>query len=76
MNKDKPRTGEEENVLERCVSDCEKTVIIHALSRTKGNQSAAAVLLGTTKRILTYKIHKYGIDCEQFKEKLEDVKEN
>ena len=52
-----------ENVLERCVADCEKTVIIHALMRTKGNQSAAATLLGTTKRILTYKVHKYDIDC-------------
>jgi Nif-specific regulatory protein len=56
-----------ENVLERCVFDCEKAVIIHALARTKGNQSAAAELLGTTKRILTYKVHKYGIDCEQFR---------
>lgn len=56
-----------ENVLERCVSDCEKTIIIHALTRTKGNQSAAAELLGTTKRILTYKVHKYEIDCDQFR---------
>jgi Nif-specific regulatory protein len=56
-----------EDVLERCVSECEKTVIIHALARTKGNQSAAAELLGTTKRILTYKVHKYEIDCEQFR---------
>jgi Nif-specific regulatory protein len=74
MNKDKPYNGE--NVLERCVSDCEKTVIIHALTRTKGNQSAAAELLGTTKRILAYKVHKYGIDCEQFKEESEDVTKN
>jgi Nif-specific regulatory protein len=56
-----------ENVLERCVSDCEKTVIIHALTRTKGNQSAAATLLGTTKRVLALKVHKYGIDCQQYK---------
>ena len=56
-----------ENVLERCGSDCEKTVIIHALTRTMGNQSATAKLLGITKRILTYKVHKYGIDCAQFK---------
>ncbi|PKN52036.1 MAG: hypothetical protein CVU55_08240 [Deltaproteobacteria bacterium HGW-Deltaproteobacteria-13] len=56
-----------ENLLERCLCDCEKTVIIHALTRTNGNQSAAAELLGTTKRILAYKVHKYGIDCEQFK---------
>jgi len=54
-------------MLERCVVDCEKTVIIHALVRTKGNQTAAAKLLGTTRRILDYKIHKYDIDCEQFR---------
>ena len=56
-----------EDVLERCVVDCERAVIIHALARTKGNQSEAAELLGTTKRILGHKVHKYGIDCEQFK---------
>ena len=65
MDNNKIHTGE--NMLERCVYDCEKTVIIHALTRTRGNQSAAAELLGTTKRILTYKVHKYGIDCEQFR---------
>jgi Nif-specific regulatory protein len=56
-----------ENILERCVVDCEKTVIIHALTRTNGNQTAAAKLLGTTRRILDYKIHKYGIEYAQFK---------
>jgi Nif-specific regulatory protein len=65
MNNDKLNTGE--NVLERCVFDCEKAVISHALVRAKGNLSAAARLLGTTKRILAYKVHKYGIDYEQFK---------
>ncbi len=65
MDNDKSDTRED--VLERCVSDCEKAVINHALVRTKGNQSAAAKLLGTTKRILAYKVHKYRIDCEQFR---------
>jgi Nif-specific regulatory protein len=65
MENNKLNTGE--NVLERCVVDCEKTVIIHALTRTNGNQTAAAKLLGTTRRILDYKIHKYGIKCSQFK---------
>jgi Nif-specific regulatory protein len=65
MDNDKLNTSG--NVLERCGSDCEKTVIIHALTRTKGNQSTAAKILGITKRILTYKVHKYGIDCEQFR---------
>lgn len=67
MDNDKSDTRE--NVLERCVFDCEKTVIIHALTRTRGNQSAAAELLGTTKRILTYKVHKYAIDCQKFRRK-------
>jgi Nif-specific regulatory protein len=65
MDNDKLNTGE--NVLERCVFDCEKAVISHALVRAKGNLSAAARLLGTTKRILTYKAHKYGIEYEQFR---------
>lgn len=60
------KTYERENALERCVVDCEKTVIIHALRRTKGNKSDAAEILGTTKRILAHKIHKYDIDCTQF----------
>jgi Nif-specific regulatory protein len=65
MDNDKLNSGE--NILERCVFDCEKAVISHALVRAKGNLSAAARLLGTTKRILTYKAHKYGIVYEQFK---------
>ena len=65
MDNDKLDTGK--NVLERCGSDCEKTVIIHALKRTKGNQSIAAKILGITKHILTAKVHKHRIDCEHFK---------
>ncbi len=65
MDKDKINTGE--NKLQRFVSDCEKTVIRHVLVKTKGNITAAARLLGTTRRIMTYKVHKYGIDYEQFK---------
>lgn len=65
MNNDKLKTAK--NVLDRCGSDCEKTVIIHALTRTKGDQSVAAKILGITNRILAYKVHKYGIDCAQFK---------
>ena len=64
---DNDKSDRRENVLARCVVDCEKTVIIHALTRTKGNQSAAAELLGTTKRVLAYKVHKYAIDCQQFR---------
>lgn len=64
---DSDKTYTRENSLERCVSDCERTVIIHALRRTKGNPSDAAEILGTTKHFLAGKIHKYEIDCTQFK---------
>ncbi|HRV45491.1 MAG TPA: helix-turn-helix domain-containing protein [Smithellaceae bacterium] len=63
---DNDKTYVKENTLERCVSDFERTVIIHALRRTKGNTSDAAQILGTTKRVLAGKIHKYEIDCTQF----------
>lgn len=65
---DKSKSVPAQNVLERCVADCEKTVIIHALMRTHGNQTAAAMLLGTTKRSLTYKVNKYRIDCARYRE--------
>jgi Nif-specific regulatory protein len=63
---DNDKTYASANALERCVSDCEKTVIIHALRRTKGDTTVAAQMLGTTKRSLAGKIHKYEIDCTQF----------
>lgn len=63
---DNDKTYAKETTLERFVSDFERTVIIHALRRTKGNTSDAAQILGTSKRVLTGKIHKYEIDCTQF----------
>ncbi len=51
------------------VSNFEKDLIIDALKETGGNQSAAAKILGTTKRIIQYKIKKYNIDSSRFKKK-------
>jgi Nif-specific regulatory protein len=65
MDNDKLNAGE--NILERRVSDYEKTIIFNALVSTKGNQTAAAKLLGATRRVLTYKVMKYGINCKQFR---------
>ena len=39
----------------------ERALIIDALVSTQGNQSQAAKLLGTSKRVIHYKIRKYGI---------------
>ena len=49
------------------VAEFEKELILEALKETKGNQSKAAKLLGTTLRIINYKIQKYAIDPEEFK---------
>ncbi len=51
------------------VSNFEKDLIIDALKESGGNQSAAAKILGTTKRIIQYKIKKYNIDPSRFKKK-------
>ncbi len=51
------------------VANFEKDLIVDALKETNGNQTAAARILGTTKRIIQYKIKKYGIDCRRFKKK-------
>lgn len=47
----------------------ERSLIIDALKETQGNQSKAAKLLGTTKRIMQYKIQKMGIDPKKFNNK-------
>ena len=57
----------DEDLLRSNVADFEKHIIASALKRTGGNQSEAAKQLGTTKRILTYRIQKYGIDINDFR---------
>jgi len=46
---------------------CERELLLHALRETGGNQTQAAELLGTTKRVVNYKVHKHGIDCTQWR---------
>ncbi|MGC9323370.1 MAG: sigma 54-interacting transcriptional regulator [Desulfomonilia bacterium] len=55
--------------LASLVNTYERSLIIDALKDAKGNQSQAARLLGTTKRIVQYKIEKYGLDTRRFKPK-------
>jgi Nif-specific regulatory protein len=56
----------DDDLLKNTLADFEKQIIISALKQTNGNQSKAARRLGTTKRILTYRIRKYGIDIVPF----------
>lgn len=47
--------------LENAVSVYERTLIMNALAETRGNQTQAAKRLGTTRRILGYKMQKLNI---------------
>ncbi len=48
------------------VSNFERDLITDALKDSRGNQTQAARILGTTKRIIQYKIKKYGINPSRF----------
>ena len=45
----------------------EKDLIQDALKTSRGNRSKAAKLLGSTERIISYKVRKYHIDCRRFR---------
>ena len=49
------------------VESQERKMIVDALQQTNGNQTKAARLLGTTKRIIQYKIKKLSIDYRSFR---------
>ncbi|PKN84426.1 MAG: sigma-54-dependent Fis family transcriptional regulator, partial [Deltaproteobacteria bacterium HGW-Deltaproteobacteria-1] len=58
--------------LSSVVEAQERTLIVDALTETGGNQTKAAKMLGTTKRIVQYKISKMGIDPKHFRTKNKD----
>ena len=59
--------GKKQGQLASLVGAYERSLIVDALKEVHGNQSKAARLLGTTKRIVQYKVEKLGIDVERFK---------
>jgi len=67
----KTRDGEKKEAgrFTTVIESQERSLIIDALKETKGNQSKAAKLLGTTKRIIQYKIQKLEIDPKKFNQK-------
>jgi Nif-specific regulatory protein len=67
--KSRDASKKERGKLETLVSAYERSLIIDALKDARGNQSKAAKFLGTTKRIIQYKITKYAIDPQRFKAK-------
>ncbi|MEW6335736.1 MAG: helix-turn-helix domain-containing protein [Thermodesulfobacteriota bacterium] len=56
----------DDDLLKRTLADFERHIIVSALEQARGNQTEAARRLGTTKRILTYRMRKHGIDPRLF----------
>jgi Nif-specific regulatory protein len=54
--------------LGEAVAAFEGNLIQDGLKSTRGNRARAARLLGTTERILSYKIRRYAIDPRRFRE--------
>jgi Nif-specific regulatory protein len=59
----------EQGKLNTFVKAQERELITNALKETRGNQTKAAKLLGTTKRIIQYRIRKMEIDARLFRPK-------
>jgi Nif-specific regulatory protein len=53
--------------LTEAVEAYEKDIVLDALKTTRGNRAKAARLLGTTERIINYKVRKYEIDSNRFR---------
>jgi Nif-specific regulatory protein len=62
-----PRDDLENPTLEQAVERLERRMIQEALSRERGSVAAAARALGTTERVLRYKLQKLDIDSSDFK---------
>ncbi|QYO66034.1 sigma 54-interacting transcriptional regulator [Leptolyngbya sp. 7M] len=56
-----------ELTLESAVASFERDLILDALKSNNGNIAKASRSLGSTERIIGYKIRKYGIDTKRFK---------
>ena len=59
--------GTKEDGLRNLIEAYERDLIMDALKITFGNQSRAARLLGTSKRVINYKVQKYSINLKHFK---------
>jgi Nif-specific regulatory protein len=46
----------------------EEKLLVEALRTARGSKAKSARLLGSTERVVRYKIRKYGIDCGRFRE--------
>jgi Nif-specific regulatory protein len=58
--------GTEKGKFETLVANYERQLIVEALKESWGNQTEAARVLGTTKRVVQYKIQKLNIDYRRY----------
>lgn len=56
--------------LSEAVAAYEKDLIQDALKTARGNRARAARLLNTTERVINYKVRKYAIDDERFRDSI------
>ena len=61
------QAGVRKDTFESLVAAYERELIVDALKDSRGNQTEAGKLLGTTKRIIQYKIAKYNIDYTRYR---------
>ena len=54
--------------LSDAIEQYEKDLILDALKSARGNRARAARILGTTGRIVNYKVRKYRIDWRRFRD--------
>ena len=53
--------------LSEAVDSFEKDMLMDALKTARGSRAKAAKLLGTTERIMRYKVKKDAIGCNRFR---------
>jgi len=61
------KQGTRKDSFDSLVASYESELIVDALKDARGSQTQAAAILGTTKRIIQYKIEKYGIDYRRLR---------
>jgi Nif-specific regulatory protein len=65
--KELDKQGMRKDNFDNLVASYERELIVDALKDARGNQTQAASILGTTKRIIQYKVMKYGIDYRRLR---------
>jgi Nif-specific regulatory protein len=75
MKEDVDNENEKIDHFKTKVEAFEKELIIDALKSSDGSQAKAAQILGTTTRIIQYKIKKLGIDFKRFRKRRSSLSE-